>query len=376
MPNPQLCDAIADGVLDACLAMDSTASCLVRVAAKNNNIILLGSVHLHTAERPDLEQVVRDVMSLVGFDSEDKGCDYHSVEITNYIDVKSSNPETPHLGPDPIPGGQCGTLFAYATDESPELMPLTHLLATRLSLRLEEVRKQGIVSGLRPDGKTQVSIEYKRLPSGALKPLRIHTVVISAQHEPLVEVEALRGQLMEHVVNAVIPQALVDKETLFHMNKSSRFVIGGPMADAGLTGRKIIVDTYGGWCPSSGACFSGTDPKRVARCGAYGLRTVARSLVAAGLCHRCTIHTAYTPGPSCDPISILVDSHQSIIKEGLTDSDLANIVRRSFDLTPSGMTRWLRLDKGLPLRDTATHGHFGHIGGIYTWEVQMPLTVE
>jgi S-adenosylmethionine synthetase len=225
-------------------------------------------------------------------------------------------------------------MFGYATDETPELMPLTHVLATKLIQRLSECRNQNILPWLRPDAKTQVTIEYKR-EGGAVVPQRVHTVVISTQHSENVTNDEIRAGLMEHVIKPVIPEKLRDGNTIYHLNPSGRFVIGGPQGDAGLTGRKIIIDSYGGWGAHGGGAFSGKDPSKVDRSGAYAARWIAKSLVAAKLCKRCLVQVSYAIGVA-KPLSVFVDTYGTGVKP---DSEILEIVNKNFDLRPGRLVK-------------------------------------
>ena len=230
-------------------------------------------------------------------------------------------------------------MFGYATDETEEAMPLTHLLATKIGFKLTEVRKNGTLNWVRPDGKTQVTVEYKN-ENGKLTPLRVHTIVISTQHAPEVSNEQIRKDLREHVIDAVVPKGLIDEHTIFHLNPSGRFVIGGPHGDAGLTGRKIIVDSYGGWGAHGGGAFSGKDPSKVDRSAAYAARWAAKSLVKAGLCARCLIQVSYAIGVA-QPLSINVETYGT--SAGKSEEELVEIVKRNFDLRPGCLIRDLKL---------------------------------
>lgn len=271
---------------------------------------------------------------------------------------------------DDIGAGDQGIMFGYATDETKELFPLSHLLAQRLSDRLTEVRKNRIIGGLRPDGKTQVTIEYKKDGNNII-PIRVQNVLISTQHDPEVTLEELKNEIMKHVVRHVIPENMLDDNTAYFINPSGMFVIGGPEADAGLTGRKIIVDTYGGWGAHGGGAFSGKDPSKVDRSGAYAARWVAKSLVAADLCKRVLVQISYSIGVS-DPLSIHIDTYGTAQK-GKTDRDLFDIVVNNFNLKPGVIIRDLKLKRAIYAK-TATHGHFGRNDPDFLWEEPKKLT--
>merc|ERR1712194_589524 len=257
-----------------------------------------------------------------------------------------------------------------ATDETEQLMPLTHMLATSLGSKLTEVRKNGVCDWVRPDGKTQVTCEYE-LVDGVPVPKRVHTVVISTQHSEDVTNETIAANLMEHVIKPVIPAKYLDDKTIYHLNPSGRFVIGGPHGDAGLTGRKIIIDSYGGWGAHGGGAFSGKDTTKVDRSASYAARWVAKSLVAAGLCKRALVQLSYAIGIS-HPLSIYVDSYGTVAKEGMTDADLTKIVEKNFDLRPGGIIRDLHLRRPI-FRKTAAYGHFGREDPDFTWEKPKKL---
>merc|ERR1719164_381000 len=263
-------------------------------------------------------------------------------------------------------------MFGYASDETESLMPLTHNLATSIGAKLTEVRKNGVCPWVRPDGKTQVTCEYK-VEGGRTIPQRIHTVVISTQHNETVTNEEIAKQLMEHVIDKVMPSNLMDSKTKIILNPSGRFVIGGPHGDAGLTGRKIIIDTYGGWGAHGGGAFSGKDTTKVDRSAAYAARWVAKSLVAAGLCHRVLVQLSYAIGVSY-PLSIFVDTYGTCKRSGKTDGELVEIVKKNFDLRPGGIIRDLNLRRPC-LKKTAAYGHFGRNDPDFTWETPKELAM-
>lgn len=261
-------------------------------------------------------------------------------------------------------------MFGYATDETSELMPLTHSLATRLGKRLTNVRKSGLLPYLRPDGKTQVTVEYKN-ENGRMVPQRVHTLLISTQHAPEVSNERLRRDLAEYVIKPVVPEHLLDNNTIYHLNPSGKFVIGGPHGDAGLTGRKIIVDTYGGWGAHGGGAFSGKDSTKVDRSAAYAARWAAKSLVASGLCKRCLVQVSYSIGVA-QPLSMFVDSYGTVV-DGLTDADLLQIVTSNFDFRPGCILRDLNLKVPL-FGKTSVYSHFGRDPKEFPWENPKDLS--
>jgi len=253
-------------------------------------------------------------------------------------------------------------MFGYASDETPELMPLTHSLATQIGAKLTKVRVEGTLKWVRPDGKTQVVVEYRK-ENGAMIPIRVHTVVISTQHDETVTNEQIRKDLMEYVIKPVVPAKYLDDKTIYHLNPSGRFVIGGPHGDAGLTGRKIIIDSYGGWGAHGGGAFSGKDPTKVDRSAAYAARWIAKSLVAAKLARRCLVQVSYAIGVP-EPLSVFVDSYGTGTKR---DSELLAIVKANFDLRPGCIIRDLQLTRPI-YQKTAAYGHFGRDDKDFTWE--------
>ena len=262
-------------------------------------------------------------------------------------------------------------MIGYATDETEELMPITHVFASKICERLNHCRREGILPWLRPDGKSQVTVEYSKTEEGHLIPIRVHTVLISAQHDEGITKDVLSKDLVEHVIKVVIPSRYLDENTIYHLNPSGSFTKGGPYADSGLTGRKIIVDTYGGWGGHGGGCFSGKDPTKVDRSAAYGARWVAKSLVANGFCKRVLVEVAYGIGIA-HPISLMVNTYGTCV-EPLTDHDIQDIVINNFDLRPGCLIRDLQLKKPI-YKKTAAFGHFGR--GEFSWEVPKDLSHE
>jgi len=269
--------------------------------------------------------------------------------------------------PEDIGAGDQGHMFGYASDETPEMMPLTHVLATKLCSKLVEVRNKGTLSWLRPDAKTQVTVEYKK-EGGRTIPLRVHTVVISTQHADTVTQKEIEEGLMEHVIKTTIPADMIDSRTIYHLNPSGRFVIGGPQGDAGLTGRKIIIDTYGGWGAHGGGAFSGKDPSKVDRSAAYAARWIAKSVVAAGLAHRAIVQISYAIGVA-KPLSVFVDTYGTGKK---TDHEILAIINSNFDLRPGIIIRDLNLKRPI-YEKTASNGHFGRNDPDFTWEQPKKL---
>jgi S-adenosylmethionine synthetase len=367
----KLCDLVSDAVLDACLKQDPQSKVACETAAKTNMVMIFGEIT--TKAKINYEQVVRDAIAKIGYDDKAKGLDYRSCNIIVAIEQQSPDiAQGVHLDRkvEEIGAGDQGMMMGYASNETKELMPMTHLLATQLGARLTEVRKKGILKWVRPDGKTQVTIEYKKV-GGSLTPVRVHTVVISTQHDESVTNEKIQADLMEHVIKPVIPAKLLTAETIYHLNPSGRFVIGGPHGDAGLTGRKIIVDTYGGWGAHGGGAFSGKDPTKVDRSAAYAARWIAKSLVAAKLAQRCLVQISYAIGVA-HPLSLFVDSYGTADRP---DSELVDIVKKNFDLRPGCLIRDLKLTRPI-FSKTAAYGHFGRDDPDFTWEQPKELKLS
>lgn len=370
----KLCDQISDAVLDACFAQDPNSKVACETCAKTNFIMIFGEIT--TTASINYEQVVRDAIKQIGYDHIDKGLDYNTCEVMVAIEGQSPDiAQAVHENKlvEDIGAGDQGHMFGYATNETAECMPLSHYLATRLGHRLTEVRKNGTLNWVRPDGKTQVTVEYRQ-EGGRVIPLRIHTIVISTQHDPDITVEEIRQQLKEHVIKPVVPAQYLDDKTIYHLMPSERFVIGGPHGDAGLTGRKIIIDTYGGWGAHGGGAFSGKDPTKVDRSAAYASRWVAKSLVKAGFCDRVLVQVSYAIGLAY-PLSVYVDTYGTV-RKGKTDNDLLQIVHRNFDLRPGCIMRDLQLNRPI-YQKTAAYGHFGREEEVdFTWEVAKDLSHE
>jgi len=359
----KLADQVSDAVLDACLAKDPMAKVACETATKTGMIMIFGEIT--TTATVDYERVVRDAIQAVGYDDPEKGLDYKTVNVIVAIEEQSPDiAQGVHVGRkiEDVGAGDQGIMFGYATDETDACMPLSHLLATRLGYRLTEVRKNGVVPWLRPDGKTQVTVLYKEV-NGAMIPQRVHTIVISTQHSPDVDNDTIRAGLLKHVIEPIVPAELMDDSIVLHLNPSGRFVIGGPHGDAGLTGRKIIVDTYGGWGAHGGGAFSGKDPTKVDRSAAYAARWAAKSLVKAGLCRRCLIQLSYAIGIA-KPLSINVNTYGTSEK---TEEELVTILNNNFDFRPGCILRDLNLTRPI-YQKTAAYGHFGRDEPEFTWE--------
>ena len=354
----KICDQISDSILDAILAQDPDAHVACECATTTGMVLVMGEIT--TSAYVPIDQIVRKKVVEIGYDRAKYGFDGHSCSVLVSVDEQSpdiAQGVNREVDEDQGAGDQ-GMMFGYACDETEEYMPLAISLAHRLTRRLSEVRKNGTLDYLRPDGKSQVTIEYDDD-----RVVRIEAVVISTQHAPEVTQEQIHADIMEHVIRPVLPADLLDENTKYHINPTVRFVIGGPQGDSGLTGRKIIVDTYGGYAHHGGGAFSGKDPSKVDRSASYAMRHVAKNLVAAGLAKKCEVGVAYAIGVA-KPVSVFVDSYGT---GKYSDDVLAELVNRVFDLRPAAIIRDLDLKRPI-YAQTAAYGHFGRDDLDLPWE--------
>jgi len=349
----KIADQISDSILDAIMEKDPLGRVACETIVTTGLALIAGEIT--TEFYVDMPKIVRGTIKRIGYTDASYGFDYHTCAVLTSIDEQSPDIA---MGVDKLGAGDQGMMFGYACKETSELMPMPIILAHNITKRLAEVRKQGILPFVRPDGKSQVTVEYI---DG--KPVCVDTVVVSSQHEPDISIEDLREAIIEEVIKVAIPQDLLSPQIKYHINPTGRFVVGGPQGDAGLTGRKIIVDTYGGMGRHGGGCFSGKDPTKVDRSASYAARHIAKNIVAADLAEKCEIQISYAIG-MVEPVSIMVDTFET---GKIADEKLTMIVQKHFDLTPSGIIR--RLDLRRPIyAKTAVYGHFGREDPEFTWE--------
>jgi len=349
----KICDQISDAVLDAVLGADRSGRVACEAMAKDQDVYVVGEVT--TKAKLEVEPLVREVIRAIGYTQADAGFTADTCRVTSNLTRQSADIA---LGVDTGGAGDQGLMFGYACDETEELMPFPIMMAHKLCRRLAEARQQGVLDFLRPDGKSQVTVEYE-----GSKPVRVEAVVVSTQHAERVDIETVREGVRQCVIHPVIPAHMLDRGTKYHINPTGRFVTGGPVGDSGLTGRKIIVDTYGGMAHHGGGSFSGKDPTKVDRSATYMARYIAKNIVASGVASRAEVQLAYAIGVA-EPVSVMVDTFGT---GKVDDSALEAAVRRHFSLTPKGIIESLNLLRPI-YRKTAAYGHFGRSEPEFTWE--------
>lgn len=364
----KMCDIVSDTILDECLRQDKHSIVACETCTKTGLVFVFGEIT--SKAKLDYQKLVRSAVQNIGYTSSNVCFDSHTCNVM--VSVEQQSPDIAQMvhvnkSLEEFGAGDQGIMFGYATNETPELMPLSHLLSQNLARKLTEVRKSGKLPFLCPDGKSQVTVEYEK-NGNEIKPIRIHTVLISTMHTEDVPLEELRALVKKEVIDPVLPSQLVDDQTIYHVNPCGRFVVGGPLGDAGLTGRKIIVDGYGGWGAHGGGAFSGKDPTKVDRSACYAARWVAKSVVNAGFASRCLIQLSYAIGVA-EPLSIYVDTYGT---GKIPEEEILSIIKKNFDLRPGAIIRELDLLRPI-YAQTAAYGHFGRSDIDLPWEKPKEL---
>ena len=352
----KMCDYVSDAILDAHIAQDPFAAVACETLVKNNTVIVAGEIK--STAKVDHEAVIRQALTDIGYTEEATGFNPKTCTVTLLIDKQSAEiANTVHEGKkdEDIGAGDQGLMIGYATNECEEMLPLTLVYATKLITELRRARREGTIKWLMPDAKTQVTMLYEKDEQNNIVPVHVETVLVSTQHTKDIDLEEIRRVIKEDVILKIIPPKLINDNTKFYINPSDSFIVGGPKADAGVTGRKIIADTYGGWGGHGGGAFSGKDPTKVDRSGAYAARWIAKSLVANGYCKRCVVQVSYGIGIT-HPVSIFIDTHGTV-KEGLSDGDLVTLVMKNFDLRPGLIIRELKLRRPI-YKEISLFNHF------------------